>query len=78
MEPIEVTAHFDREGKITPLHFTWKDNPHRVESTGRHWSDDQGQHILVMLSSGKIYQLTFKIGEGRWYISRTVPERKVI
>ncbi len=78
MEPIEVTAHFDREGKITPLHFTWKDSPQRVESTGRRWSDEQGQHILVMLSSGKIYQLTFKINEGRWYISKTAPEHQVI
>ena len=78
MEPIEVTAHFDQEGVITPLHFTWKGSPRRVESTGRRWTDEGGEHILVMVSSGRIYQLTFKGGEGRWYIERSPSDRPVV
>ena len=78
MEPIEITAHFDELGKITPLHFTWKGSLLRVESTGRRWSDDDGQHLLVMVSSGRIYQLTFRGGEGRWYIERSEQDRPVV
>lgn len=75
MEPIEVTARFDEQGTITPLHFTWKGGVQRVESTGRRWVDKTGQHMLVMVASGRIYQLTYRNDEGRWYIGRAEPDR---
>jgi hypothetical protein len=75
MEPIEVTASFDKNSTITPLHFTWKGNIYRVESIGRRWLDDTGQHILVMVSSGRIYELTFMSREGLWYIGKAGPNR---
>jgi hypothetical protein len=77
MEPIEVTAHFDEKGTITPLHFTWKGSLRRVESTGRRWTDEDGQHILVMVSSGRIYELTYRSADGCWFIGRTAPDRMV-
>ncbi len=78
MEPIEVTANFNGQGVITPLHFTWKGSRFRVESTGRRWQDDHGQHMLVMVASGQIYELTFKTHEARWYIGRVGPDRAAI
>jgi hypothetical protein len=78
MDLIEVTVHFDEQGVMTPLHFTWKGGVQRVESTGRRWKDDVGQHILVMVSSGRIYQLTFISTEGRWYIGRSESDRSVV
>ena len=78
VEPIEVTARFDAQGTITPMHFTWKGGVYRVEATGRRWLDDEGHHILVMVSSGQIYELTFQGGEGRWYIGRSGPDRMAI
>ncbi len=78
MEAIEVTAHFDEQGSITPIHFTWKGGVYRVESTGRSWADDAGRHILVMVSSGQIYQLTFRSEEGRWYIEQGEPKRIMV
>ncbi len=68
METIEVTAQFDQQGTITPLHFTWKGSRQRVESVGRRWADEAGQHLLVMLTSGQIHELLFKSDEARWYI----------
>ena len=76
MEPIEVTAKFDENGTITPLHFAWKGSQYHVESTGRRWADESGQHILVMVSSGRIFELTFQGGENRWYIGPVQPEHK--
>ena len=67
-EYIELTAHFDKQGTITPLHFTWKGGVYRLESIGRRWVDEAGQHILGMVTNGQIYELTFESGEGRWYI----------
>jgi hypothetical protein len=48
-----------------------------VESTGRRWLDEEGQHMLVMVSSGLIYELTFRSGEGRWYIGQVGSDRMV-
>jgi hypothetical protein len=78
MEPIEVTARFDEHGTITPLQFTWKGGNYRVESTGRRWYDQTGLHILVEVAGGQIYELTFKSGEGRWYIGQAGTRRMVV
>ena len=78
METIEVTAHFDKQGNINPLHFAWKGGSYRVESTGRRWADDSGRHMLVMVSDGHIYELTFRSSEGRWYIRQTEPKRMLV
>jgi len=78
MEPIEVTAHFDPQGTITPLEFTWKGSKLRVESTGRRWTDEAGLHILVMVAGGRIYELSYRSGEGRWFLQRVKPERAYV
>ena len=78
MESIEITARFDQQGTITPLMFTWKGSSQRVVSTGRHWEDESALHILVMVSSGRIYELIYKSEEGCWYIGRTESDRPVI
>jgi len=78
LEPIEVTARFDEQGTITPLHFTWKGVVHRLESTSRRWADETGQHMLVMDGSGRIYELIFASGEGRWFIGQGDPAHKFV
>jgi hypothetical protein len=70
MEPIEVTVRFDTQGQITPLRFTRKGGSYLVESTGRRWNGADGQHILVMASSGDMFELVFAPGEGRWYLGQ--------
>ena len=78
MEPIEITARFDQIGTITPLRFTWKGSVQRVESTGRRWEDEIGMHLLVMVSGGRIHELIFRSGEGRWYHGRVETDRPVV
>lgn len=78
MEPVEVTVHFDAQGRITPLSFSWKGGNYRVESAGRRWQDEDGEHILVMVPGSRIYELVFKSGEGRWYLSPARPSRMVV
>jgi hypothetical protein len=68
MELIDVTAHFDKEGQSHPLHFTWNGRSYTVESTGRRWQDENGQHILVMIPGDHTFELIFQPQEGRWYL----------
>ncbi len=77
METIEVTVHFDQQGAITPLQFTWNGSIYQVESVGRHWLDDDGQHVLVMAVSGQIYELILKKDDWRWYLKQVGPGRRV-
>ncbi len=77
-EPIEVTARFDEDGKVTPLELRWKGSQPRVESTGRSWKDEAGLHILVQVVSGRMYELIFRSGEGKWYISQPAPDRSFV
>jgi hypothetical protein len=77
MEPIEVTARFSEDGTITPQHFSWNGGRYHVESAGRQWNDDDGQHMLVMVAGGQIYELIFNGSQGRWYITKVKPDRMV-
>lgn len=77
MQAIEVTAHFDEQGKIMPLRFIWKGSVYQVESVGRHWSAEDGQHILVMVPGGRIFELLFACHESRWYLGRVETSRLV-
>lgn len=75
MELIEVTARFDSEGKIWPLHFTWQGRSYPVQSTGRRWEDNEGTHILVMVPGDQVFELVFIPAMGRWYLGRFGPHR---
>ena len=68
MEPIEVTASFDRQGWATPLSFVWQGHTFPVTATGRRWKDGENQHILVMVPGEKVYELIHNSSDGRWYM----------
>ena len=68
MEAIEVTAEFDRKGRVTPLSFKWRDRLYTVTSTGRQWEAEDGHHVLVMAAGDKVFHLCFARKEGCWYL----------
>jgi hypothetical protein len=78
MDPIEVTAHFSEEGIITVQHFAWNGSRYHVESAGRQWTDDDEQHMLVMVAGGQIYELVYKSSEMRWYITKPRTDRMLV
>jgi len=71
MEAVEVEARFDTHGRVTPLKFVWEGRTYLVDSTGRRWEDAQGQHLLVMIPGGQVFELLFAPLERRWYLRRT-------
>jgi len=74
MQAIEVTASFEPDGKITPLRFRWRGGIYQVEATGRRWQEQDGCHILVMVESGRMFELLFSSWESRWYLIRSGPD----
>jgi hypothetical protein len=74
-DPIAVTVHFDEQGGLTPLRFTWQGREYQVESTGRRWYTAIGQHILVMAGAGRLFELIFLADAGRWLLARKGAER---
>ncbi len=77
MEAIEVTARFDASGRVTPLSFSWQGSTYLVDSTGRRWQDENGQHILVMVPAGRVFELIYVPSRKRWYLGRTGESKSV-
>jgi hypothetical protein len=65
METIEVNVRYDTKGRPVPVTITWEGNTYRVEFLGRRWSDEQGEHILVMLTGRKVVHL-LRTPAGDW------------
>jgi len=70
MDKIEVTAHFDPDGKITPINFVWLGRSYRIESTGRSWEAKDGLHILVMVPGNRAFHLIFDNRAFVWKLIR--------
>lgn len=68
MDNVEVTTRYDRDGKVIPLQVSWQGQVHGIESVGRQWVDEQGQHILIMLADGRVVELLFDRLTDKWYL----------
>jgi hypothetical protein len=78
MEPVEVSAKFGIDGKITPYSFTWQGKNYQVASTGRNWKDDSGTHILVMTPGDRVFELIFCTDPVGWFLRRLDGGRSVM
>jgi len=78
LEPVEVIARFDIEGRLHPIQFVWHDTQFPVASTGRRWVDETAQHVLVMDHQARVFELVFMINEQRWYLKKTSFNQKII
>jgi hypothetical protein len=68
MDPIEVTARFELDGKVTPLRIKWKGHDYLIEGTGRRWQAQDGLHLLVMAAGERVFELLFIPKDGQWFI----------
>ncbi len=78
MEVVEVTARFDREGRATPLKIRWGSRELVVEGVGRRWQSSEGEHMLVSVAPGAVYELLYRSADRRWYLRQTRPSRPVV
>jgi hypothetical protein len=70
MEAVEVVAKFDLEGVISPQRFTWQQVDCPVVSIGRRWEEGGSQHILVMVTGDRVFELIFQATSGKWHLRR--------
>jgi hypothetical protein len=73
VEPIEITVKFDTLGQLTPVSFTWKGRAFPVDSTGRRWEDEMGEHFMVMIPVERVCELVYRAAERRWYVRFSSP-----
>lgn len=74
MPRLEVTARRDRQGRLSPLEFTWQDRLEQVESLGRRHTDALGEHILCRTPAGAVFNL-YHLSEGGWRLEKAHPGR---
>jgi hypothetical protein len=67
VDTTEVEARFDMEGAITVLSFTWQGVKYPATGQGRQWTTGEGQHILVMTTGDRVFELVWG-GRGPWRI----------
>lgn len=77
MEQIEVTARFEKNGKVVPLYLVWKGHRYTVDNMGRQWQAADGLHTLVMTPTGRMLELLFVTSESQWYLIKVHPDLMV-
>lgn len=56
-------------GEIRPVSFDWEEIRYTVDSVGRRWKADDGEHILVMVQpNDRVVELLFINEDGSWEI----------
>ncbi len=71
LEPVEVIARWDSAGAFIPSTMIWKGQTYSFTSTGRHWEDEEGWHILCMIEGSQVVELIFQLNPAGWSLRRT-------
>lgn len=66
-EPVAVQYSRTSSSPLRIESFQWKNKQWKIESMGRQWSDNEGQHFLVMDFRRQVYELLLT-SNGCWYL----------
>jgi hypothetical protein len=69
--PTAVDARFDQDGGVRVASFTWRQTQLLVVAAGRTWLDDDGRHLLVMVTGDRIYELVLRRSDLSWRVVGT-------
>jgi len=65
-EPVAVEVRISVEGEVMPLRFAWHGAWLEIAQVGRRWSDEEGEHWLVMpAAEARVFELTRTL-DGLW------------
>lgn len=73
MISIDVIVKIDSQGRIYPLRFDWNEKTYLIDSVGRRWVEGNSEHILIRVTTGKVYELVHARPENMWYL-RHIPD----
>jgi len=76
-EPTDVEIRITTGKTITPLRFTWRQTWHTVAQIGRTWSDEEGEHWLVMTAQRDLLVELVHTREDTWLATQKAPHPSV-
>lgn len=59
MKPCSVEATFTQDGQARPTNLVWEGETYLITDMGRHWTSDDGQHMLVKVADGRTFELLY-------------------
>jgi len=65
---VEVSVHKEFNGPWQPDRFIWQGDIYKILEIGRRWQDEDGEHILVMLLGGQVFELILATDQISWYL----------
>ncbi len=68
---VEVQATFSPDGVPRPQSLRWGGETLRVQDVGRRWVADDGQHLLVRVAEGRVFEL--RTDGVRWWAALRTP-----
>ncbi len=74
--PVEVDCTFDDEGRVRVRRIRLG-RPWRLVEQGRQWVDDDGRHVLIMLS-GSVSELLLRADTLAWELRELPGGRRVV
>jgi nicotinamide-nucleotide amidase len=69
--PVDVQDRRNAQGQVQPVSLALDGISYRIESIGRRWQDSEGEHILVMIKGGKVFELVHASPGGTWTARET-------
>lgn len=73
--PVEVDCTFDEDGRVRVRRIRLG-RPWRPVEQGRQWVDDEGRHVLIMLSGG-VSELVLRADTLAWELRELPGSRRV-
>jgi hypothetical protein len=67
-QKIEVSVHKEIAGQWQPDRFLWQGRMYTILESGRRWQDLDGEHILVMILGGQVFELILATDQISWYL----------
>ena len=69
MDVIEVKADPGPDGRLFPRSFVYQGQTFQVDSIGRRWQSESGEHVLVMIQpNDRVFELLYS--RGVWHLKR--------
>lgn len=59
MRQCSVSAQFLADGRAQPQQIQWGFEQLNVIDIGRRWSSNSGQHVLVRVGDGRVFELMY-------------------
>jgi len=68
VQPVEIETRVGMDGAVTPLRILWQGRWVQIGQISRTWSDDDGDHWLVMITPPQKVLDIIHTPQGEWRV----------